>query len=1417
VGKYSPTSGALSCIDCVAGKESTAGLPTGCDDCARGYFSTTAILQSAQGCEACDRGRYQGTSGSTSCHDCTAGQYTSGSSQRSCNLCRPGKYNTVPAQHTCVSCDPGQYNSEDGSTSCIACEAGRFGSELGAGSCAECSPGHVQPLAGQVECEKCPSGKIQNGSNYTVCVDCPRGHASNDDGLECSPCEAGRYLDGAECRDCDNGEYQPQTAAESCLLCPAGQSGGPSRDTRRECDDCSGGRASSELGSELCESCSDGKIQNASNFVTCEQCPAGKQSNLAEEGTHCVECPTGRSRAICSSASDNGGSCDAPAGYTYGAQCEPCAGGRHQSEQGADSCDACPPGRHSSSGESVCHACPAGTFAESEGTETDGRYECPECESGTFQPLTGQSDCFACSAGRFSSAQGATSNSTCEECLRGSYNDLEGRSICKPCQKGRFSHDIGRAEICEACSQGQFSNREFSTNCKDCPLGTDVAARGAYKISDCSDCNPKEACLGGGECSTGYTSGREEGAAFCAFCSRGYFKLKDNCHKCPSGGYWVSILAGVVFIGFAFLMLGLAGGNRSANLKERASMSTMKVRMVVPFTIAITRFQINLNYFQIDIQWPPGLLDWLKWVDFALNLDFGVVVSPECVADFEDPSSAFIMRHVAMGAVFPVMCAAICIAYLLSSLVRRKRSQSNVINPMVATWQITFINSAKLAFRSFDCTQSPTGYRLDAAPDIRCDRFEDERYTYIFWTGMWVGLVYCIAIPIALFGYLYRADKSDIGHVQSHFGWVFMRYHPGRWYYEGVLLGQKGLAAAITVFMASKRLLLPSLVCSLLASAGSLGLHQHFKPFPAFHDDPKTLGIRVSDNLLEVFGLVLQMITLTGGIIFYYRNANDCNADGTCQNICQYCYMGRTGGQSPLYNELTEDEAGFIRRTKQMARAATQKGKGAEEEPEIWLLSGQMRSDPQHFDHDRNLPQCELSSESVDSRYSCFAWCKDESPETGRHGGAGGIGMCYYSGFRDSDDTKADADNGQYIESNVETAVTVVILTVYMLFIYMFLTKSAKTWRTHLAKQLGIGLSVEDSDGGPQSYMSLEDAADKRRQRATMIAIFERLDADQSHTLSIDELKRAMDHISTLTYAPIRSDEVASALMALDEDNSGEVEMMEFMDWITNDDDELAQHTALILADVASASVALSSKAEMGESVEYSLTDHLRLQFIKEVLDAKALIADASSTNDDSPNTVNNPMAELVGAVGEEEDELSDKDENNDETDASEQTEAIGDGDTKRAKRLAYVQHRLHADADVKEGDIVYNMGENLDNESLRTGPQFGLSAARRYGSFYSRAEQLHQKSCADGCQLIVVPFGTRGGELMYIDEHGMPMPLKKVFEVTQPLELDREIDPQSPRIGTLAVGSLIEVLEEKSFAVMDQDSDAHHHQMLSR
>ncbi len=782
------------------------------------------------------------------------------------------------------------------------------------------------------------------------------------------------------------------------------------------------------------------------------------------------------------------------------------------------------------------------------------------------------------------------------------------------------------------------------------------------------------------------------------------------------------------------------------------------------------------------MQWPPGLLEWLKWFDFALNLDFGVIVSPECVADFKDPSSAFIMRHVAMGAVFPVMCLCICFVHALKRLLCGGSSRgTNIINPMVATWQIMFINCAKIVFRSFDCTQTSTGYKLDAAPSISCNPWSDRRYRLIFLTGLWVGLVYCLIIPLILFWYLARSDKSDVERVQSRFGWVFLRYHPRRWYYELVLLGQKATTAAITVFLGSTAMMLNSLLANLYLTVLSLRMHYYFKPFPAFHDDPKVLGFRVSDNLLEVFGILLQLVTLVGGMIFYYRNDNDCNVEGTCNNVCRYCFLGDIGSQKPVYR-YPHELSGFAKNTVVMP--------GQTKEDVFWRLSAEPSGDPNYNNH------CEDSSEPVVNRNECELFCKDGDPESGRYRGVNGKntfgGICYYSGFRDAAETQEDAENTQYVESGLETAVTVVILALYGLFVYLLVVKSALTWRTHLAKQLGIGLVETDADDDDSTkYLSLEDAAARRRERAALVAIFERLDADQSHSLSIAELSKAMDHISEFTFAAIRSDEVTAALQALDEDKSGEVDLPEFLAWITNPDDELAQETAHILADVAAANVALSV-AEVGDSVEYALTDGLRLHFIEEVLAARKLIAEEYNARKENFAVVGDDG----GAEDEREDEI-------------------------RAARLAYVQHRLFADADAKETDLVYGMNDALASDKLKEGPQFGLQALHRFSHFYARAAKLHQTDCAEGVSLVVIPFGVRGGDAIFLDEQGNPMPLTRVFELTEATPMQHEVDPQSSRIVVVNVGTFVEVLEEKSFIVNSTDdgtdSSTGHHQTLRR
>jgi hypothetical protein len=78
--------------------------------------------------------------------------------------------------------------------------------------------------------------------------------------------------------------------------------------------------------------------------------------------------------------------------------------------------------------------------------------------------------------------------------------------------------------------------------------------------------------------------------------------MKDKCHTCPDSSTGLIVLAGVIFIMFSFMMLGLAGGSQSMSLGNRGSLSAIKLRMVVPFSIALVRFQLNLEFFNIDVQ-----------------------------------------------------------------------------------------------------------------------------------------------------------------------------------------------------------------------------------------------------------------------------------------------------------------------------------------------------------------------------------------------------------------------------------------------------------------------------------------------------------------------------------------------------------------------------------------------------------------------------------------------------------------------------------------------------------------------------------------------------------------------------------------------------------------------------------------------
>ena len=584
-GQHAPTLGLRECVHCAPGKQSDSTLgAAGCEDCNPGKYSTSASIALSQSCQECAAGQAQPGPGSTSCVDCQPGQYSVDGGNAECTDCARGEYQDRHAETSCKDCPLGRTASETGLRICSECAAGRFTPTQRATECMSCSSGKIAPTAGHnsTDCQSCQTGQIQNGSDFIRCVNCPSGYTSNGPnmigGTECHPCEAGKYHNTSTlmCQICGAGQYQPTTAQESCLQCPPGRKGTAAESQRRACPQCQAGQISDTEGSVSCAQCPPGRIQNGSNYTVCMPCAAGYQSNPSE--TECVACQPGRNAS-------------------YGTQCDDCATGQYQAAEAAATCGICAAGKYSAMRAETCTDCPSGKY------QKDSKSgECIDCSPGSYQMRAGQTQCIACVEGKANPLPRQTSNQSCNTCAPGQYQDRQGADRCTLCVQGTASSAEGLTVPCLKCQPGRYQNKQGNVDCRDCPRGTDVAEPGVMSAAACMPCTPEAACEGGGECARGYTSGIDDGAAFCSFCERGYFKMRDKCHKCPAASAWISVLAGAIFIVFAFMMIGLAGGSENQGLGKRTSTSAMKMRMVVPFSIAVVRFQLNLEFFNIDVQ-----------------------------------------------------------------------------------------------------------------------------------------------------------------------------------------------------------------------------------------------------------------------------------------------------------------------------------------------------------------------------------------------------------------------------------------------------------------------------------------------------------------------------------------------------------------------------------------------------------------------------------------------------------------------------------------------------------------------------------------------------------------------------------------------------------------------------------------------
>ena len=345
-------------------------------------------------------------------------------------------------------------------------------------------------------------------------------------------------------------------------------------------------------------------------------------------------------------------------------------------------------------------------------------------------------------------------------------------------------------------------------------------------------------------------------------------------------------------------------------------------------------------------------------------------------------------------------------------------------------------------------------------------------------------------------------------------------------------------------------------------------------------------------------------MTIAAGIVTYFTNDNDCHATNSCPNECKYCTYGEMGDLELKINEFEQN--GFSLTIPNPELDASMLAAELDVERHSWMLSGKPETNAYRGVYNRTaVKACTIRSEYTYDRMDCKIFCESTADVTHPFGG-----MCYYEGFRSPAEVTHDASNDAYRQSSLEIGITLAMLACYGTFTILVLYKSVLMYRREAHRTAG---NVDPAL--VEEFESLDEATKTKAAKTAAVTIFDRMDVNKDHNVSIDELVSAIASLQRFTHASLNLQEIKSALAKIDEDHSGEIDLNEFLAWMTSDN-ELAKLTLKSLQDMADSNV-VADASEMTAQTEYKLSDTLRLHFIKEVQEYQSVDKAAVTTGGD--------------------------------------------------------------------------------------------------------------------------------------------------------------------------------------------------------
>ncbi len=227
-------------------------------------------------------------------------------------------------------------------TALAPCPAGKY---LNTGACSPCGQGKYSSVPGansSSTCKNCSIGKftyLEGAADESKCFSCPPGRIGTQAGLsymtQCIPCDSSK------------GMYSSEPGATDCTYCKP-----PFRVVGRVAcaPPCPPG---TQVWTSSCQTCKPGYF--SSDGILCRKCDSGTYSDATGQSI-CKNCAPGRygvteglKNATCS------GPCAAGrySGYRY-PECDVCAEGKYQKQQGRSSCSDCPPAERSTGQRKHC-------------------------------------------------------------------------------------------------------------------------------------------------------------------------------------------------------------------------------------------------------------------------------------------------------------------------------------------------------------------------------------------------------------------------------------------------------------------------------------------------------------------------------------------------------------------------------------------------------------------------------------------------------------------------------------------------------------------------------------------------------------------------------------------------------------------------------------------------------------------------------------------------------------------------------------------------------------------------------------------------------------------------------------------------------------------------------------------------------